>query len=51
VITFNYKGGAKTVMLTDIPDNFGSDLDKPLPPLGSHWNRRPNFFGRRFRLS
>jgi len=32
VITFNYKDGAKTVTLADIPDDFGSDLDKTLPP-------------------
>ena len=32
VITFNYKDGAKTVMLADIPDDFGSDLEMALPP-------------------
>jgi len=32
VVTFNYKDGAKTIMLADIPDDFGSDLDKTLPP-------------------
>jgi hypothetical protein len=32
LITFNYKDGAKTVMLADIPDDFGSDLEMALPP-------------------
>jgi len=32
VVTFNYKDGAKTIMLADIPDDFGSDLDNCFPP-------------------
>jgi len=36
VYTFNYQEGAKTVMLADIPDDFGSDLDKSLPPKVSY---------------
>jgi len=32
VVTFNYKDGVKTIMLTDIPDDFGSDLDNIFPP-------------------
>jgi len=32
VVTFNYKNGAKTIMLADIPDDFGSDLESSLRP-------------------
>jgi len=32
VVTFNYKDGAKTIMLADIPDDFGSDLESSLRP-------------------
>jgi hypothetical protein len=40
VYTFNYQDGAKTVMLADIPDDFGSDLDKSLPPNRSLYEPR-----------
>jgi hypothetical protein len=33
VVTFNYKDGAKTIMLADIPDDFGSDLESSLRPI------------------
>ena len=44
VVTFNYKDGAKTIMLADIPDDFGSDLDNSFPPCPSNlssptWNK------------
>jgi hypothetical protein len=32
VYTFNYRDGTRTVMLSDIPDDFGSDLESSLRP-------------------